>query len=86
MELLTFRTLRVVQNIQEITIQKGHNMSNEDCLGEFSHLVSKLVSNQSVTWDNVVQELPAMVIETFMGDSHDAKTLLFANQAPIPLT
>ena len=64
----------------------GHNVSNDDSLGEFSHLVSKLVSNQSVTWDNVVQELPAMVIETFMGDSHDAKTLLFANQAPIPLT
>ena len=78
MELLTFRTLRVVQIIQEITIQKGHNMSNEDCLGEFSHLVSKLVSNQSVTWDNVVQELPAMVIKTFMVDSVGAKTLLFA--------
>ena len=78
MELLTFRTLRVVQNIQEITIQKGHNMSNEDCLGEFSHLVSKLVSNQSVAWDNVVQELPAMLTKTFMGDSQDAKTLLFA--------
>ena len=84
MELLTFRTLRVVQNIQEITIQKGHNMSNEDCLGEFSHLVSKLVSNQSVTWDNVVQELPAMVINFLK-----TRKLFFlrcANQAPIPLT
>ena len=47
----------------------GHNVSNDDSLGEFSHLVSKLVSNQSVTWDNVVQELPAMVIKTFMDDS-----------------
>ena len=63
-------------------------MSNDDSLGEFSHLVSKLVSNQSVTWDNVVQELPAMVIKTFMEDSKDAKTLFLhcANQAPIPLT
>ena len=49
-------------------------MSNEDGLGEFFHLVSKLVSNQSVTWDNVVQELPAMVIKTFKDNSEDADT------------
>ena len=55
----------------------GHNVSNDDSLGEFSHLVSKLVSNQSVAWDNVVQELPAMLTKTFMGDSQDAKSLLF---------
>ena len=62
-------------------------MSNEDGLGEFSHLVSKLVSNQSVAWDNIVQELPAIVIKTFMDEPQDAKTFLhFINQAPIPLT
>lgn len=74
MELNTFATLWVVQNFQEITIQKRHNVSNDDSWGEFYHLVSKLVSNQSVAWDNVVQELPAMVIKTFKDNSEDADT------------